>query len=227
MSSVTPAAVVVATPPNYTESTMIQTRAKPECLLFDLGGVLVEWDGIEPLVRLTHGRLTSEQARRFWLESEWVRRFETGRCDSADFAAGAVRELGVDLEPADFLDAFRSWDKGPLPGSFELLEALRPHFTLACLSNNNPLHWSASRLQKLVACFHRSYASFEIGLIKPDAAVYEWVISDLQLKPGAILFFDDNPECVTAARSLGMRACLAQGPATVREALAELGVEVG
>ncbi len=227
MSSITPAAVVVATPPVYTESTMIQTRTKPECLLFDLGGVLVEWDGIEPLVRLTRGRLTPEDARRFWLESEWVCRFETGRCDSADFAAGAVRELGVDLPPAAFLEAFRSWDKGPLPGSFELLGALRPHFTLACLSNNNPLHWSVSRLQELVACFHRSYMSFEIGLMKPDHAAYEWVISDLELNPGAILFFDDNPECVTAAQNLGIRACLAQGPAMVRKSLAELGIEIG
>jgi HAD superfamily hydrolase (TIGR01509 family) len=197
---------------------------KPECLLFDLGGVLVEWNGVEPLVALTRGRLTSEDARRFWLESDWVRRFETGLCDSAEFAAGAVRELGVDLSATAFLEAFRSWDKGPLPGSFELLNALRPHFTLACLSNNNALHWNAGRLQELLACFHRAYASFEIGLMKPDRAAYEWVVADLGLNPGAILFFDDNPECVTAARSAGLQACLAKGPALVQKALEEQGL---
>jgi putative hydrolase of the HAD superfamily len=200
---------------------------KPQCLLFDLGGVLVEWDGIEPLVALTRGRLAPEQARRFWLESEWVRRFETGRCDSSEFGAGAVRELGVDLSPADFLESFVSWDKGPLPGSLELLRALKPHFTVACLSNNNPLHWNLGRLQELVALFHRAYASFEIGLMKPDPAAYEWVTADLGLRPAAILFFDDNPECVDAAQSAGMRARLAKGPAMVRQALGELGIEVG
>jgi len=205
---------------------MTQSNSQPECLLFDLGGVLVEWDGVEPLVQLTGGRLNSEQSRRFWLESQWVHRFETGRCDSAAFAAGAVRELGIDLRPEDFLEAFRSWDRGPLPGSFELLDALRPHFTLACLSNNNALHWGVSRLQKLVACFHRSYASFEIGLMKPDRAAYEWVMSDLQLDAGAILFFDDNPECITGARDVGMRACLAKGPTMVRKCLADLGIDV-
>ncbi|RPJ57001.1 MAG: HAD family phosphatase [Acidobacteria bacterium] len=206
---------------------MTKRNPKPECLLFDLGGVLVEWDGIEPLVALTGGRLTPEQARRFWLESDWVRRFEMGRCNSSEFATGAVRELGVDLSPPAFLEAFRSWDKGPLPGSFELLDALRPHFTLACLSNNNPLHWGESRLQELVARFHRSYASFEIGLMKPDPAAYEWVIADLELEPSAVLFFDDNPECVNAAQAAGMRSCLAKGPAMVRQALGELGIEVG
>ncbi|MFB3902166.1 MAG: HAD family hydrolase [Acidobacteriota bacterium] len=205
---------------------MSQTSARPECLLFDLGGVLVEWDGIEPLIALTRGRFTAEQARRFWLESEWVRRFETGRCDPADFAAGVVRELGVDLAPEAFLEAFRSWDRGPLPGSFELLDALRPHFMLACLSNNNPVHWRASGLQGLVARFHRSYASFEIGLMKPDRSAYQWVIRDLQLDPAAVLFFDDNPECVTAALDAGLRACLAKGPAMVRQALAEQGIKL-
>lgn len=205
---------------------MIQTSVKPQCLLFDLGGVLVEWDGIEPLVQLTHGRLTPERARLFWLESEWVRRFEAGRCDAPEFGAGTVKELGIDLSPDAFLEAFRSWDRGPLPGSFELLHALRPHFTLACLSNNNPIHWSAPGLQELVACFHRAYASFEVGLMKPDRSAYEWVISDLQIDPGSILFFDDNAECVAAARETGIRASLAKGPAMVRATLAEHGIAV-
>jgi len=178
------------------------------------------------LIALTEGRLTAEEARRFWLESDWVRRFETGRCSALEFGAGIVRELQVDLEPAAFLDEFVSWDRGPLPGSFELLGELRQHFILACLSNNNALHWNIPRLQKLTACFHRRYASFEIGLIKPDRAAYEWVISDLGLEPGAIVFFDDNPECVVAAERVGIRGFVVKGPAMVREKLGGLGVEI-
>lgn len=203
---------------------MTKPGSVPACLLFDLGGVLVEWDGIEPLVALTRGRLSLEDARRFWLESEWVRRFEMGRCDSADFAAGALKELGVDLSPGDFLESFRSWDRGPFPDSLALIDALRPTFFLACLSNNNPLHWHDSKLQNLLSRFDRSYASFEIGLMKPDPAAYEWVIADLQLDPGAILFFDDNPECVAGAESVGIRARLAKGPAMVQEALEQFGI---
>jgi HAD superfamily hydrolase (TIGR01509 family) len=205
---------------------MAGSPPKPACLLFDLGGVLVQWDGIEPLVALTQGRLTHEDARRFWLNSRWVRRFETGHCNASEFGEGAVRELGIDLSPGDFLEAFESWDRGPLPGAVELLDALRPDFTLACLSNNNPIHWNAERLQRLVRRFERCYASFEIGLMKPDRAAYEWVISDLQLDPGAILFFDDNPECIVGAEAVGMLARLAKGPAMVRTYLAEFGVRV-
>jgi len=204
----------------------MSNKAKPECLLFDLGGVLVHWDGVEPLIALTGGRLDREQARLFWLNSEWIRPLETGQCSPEEFARGAVRELNIELSPGEFLEAFRSWDRGPLPGSADLLQALRPQFTLACLSNNNELHWRQRPLRELVRWFHHCYASFEIGLMKPDPAAYQYVISALSLPPDSILFFDDNPECVTAALAVGMRAIVAKGPAMVREKLDDLGVHV-
>ena len=73
-------------------------------ILFDLGGVLVEWDGIEPLKKLSGGRLTTEMARRFWLESPWVNKFETGRCRPHEFAVGVIEELGFLLSPMSFLN---------------------------------------------------------------------------------------------------------------------------
>jgi glucose-1-phosphatase len=197
---------------------------KPDCILFDLGGVLVEWDGVVPLIEVTGGRLTPEQARLFWFESESVRCFETGRCTADEFARAAVKELGITLAPAVFLREFVSWDRGPLPGALDLLISLQPHFALACLSNNNPLHWNARKLQELAACFHRRYVSFEIGLMKPDPAAYQYVLADLEVEPAAILFFDDNPECVDAARCLGISAYVVKGPAAVQERLAQLGI---
>ncbi|MCK4804567.1 MAG: HAD family phosphatase, partial [Spirochaetes bacterium] len=55
-------------------------------ILFDLGGVLVDWDGKGPLVELSGGKLNKEEARRFWLESILVREFETGRLAPDQFA---------------------------------------------------------------------------------------------------------------------------------------------
>src|ERR1035437_9618432 len=75
-----------------------------EVILFDLGGVLVHFDGITPLLALSGNRLEPEDARRFWLKSPSVRRFETGRCTPEEFALGAVAELGLALAPALFLE---------------------------------------------------------------------------------------------------------------------------
>ncbi len=195
-----------------------------QCLLFDFGGVLVDWEGVEPLVSLSGGRLTSEQARRFWLESVWVRRFETGRCTPLEFGAGVVDEIALGVTPAQFIKAFESWDKGPLPGAVELARSLGSRFRLMCLSNNNVLHWSRPALQELARCFERCYASFQTGLMKPDPEAFQLVIRESGTRPEGILFLDDTPECVDAARRAGMQARQVRGVEMVRATLAEMGL---
>ena len=178
-----------------------------QVILFDLGGVLVEFDGIEPLIALTNGRLNKDTARRFWLESPWVRRFEIGACPPLAFASGVVDELKLSMSPDALLAEFLSWEKGPYPGALNLLETLRPHFTLACLSNNNILHWNYLRDQLGFGNpFHVSYLSQELGLMKPDSAVFQAVLEDLAVPGSRILFLDDNPECVEAALRSGIDA---------------------
>ena len=196
---------------------------KPKVLLFDLGGVLVDWAGIDPLLALTAGRLSPEQARKFWLESAAVRDFERGRCGAEEFARATVADLRLTCAPAEFLVQFESWDRGPFPGAVELLAELAPQYYLACLSNNNELHWRRLRqCPGFLDRFQQRFVSFEIGKIKPDPDVFEYVLARLDAPPASVLFFDDNPECVEAARRLGLRARHVQGVAAVRAALRAL-----
>jgi len=194
-------------------------------ILFDLGGVLVDFDGITPVLALSAGRLGREEARRFWLVSPSVRRFETGHCTPDEFARGAVAELGLEVGPDFFLREFLTWDRGPLEGALELLDRLRPRFLLACLSNNNELHWRRLRDQMgLGGKFHRCYLSHELGLVKPDREVFDYVVRDLAMSPGRILFLDDNPECVQAAAAVGLTARKAHGLGEVRAVLASMNL---
>jgi HAD superfamily hydrolase (TIGR01509 family) len=194
-----------------------------EVILFDLGGVLVHFDGITPLLALSGNRLEPEDARRFWLASPAVRRFETGRCTPEEFALGAVAELGLAMAPALFLEQFLTWDRGPMDQALSLLDSLRPHFLLACLSNNNELHWHRLRTETcLAAKFHRCYLSHEIGLMKPDREAFDYVVRDLGIRSAHILFFDDNPECVETARRLGFGAHQARGVREVQAVLSSL-----
>jgi len=192
----------------------------PGLLLFDLGGVLIDWDGILPLLELTEGRISAEQARRFWLESEYVRMFECGRCTPAEFASGVIRELELDLEPERFIEAFIGWDRGPLPGVGELLESLRGRIPMACLSNNNPLHWTRKRFNRgWNRYFEYQFISYEIGLVKPDREIFEYVLSHVPFHSAEIAYFDDNPECVEVAKQCGMAAFQATGVEELRSIL--------
>lgn len=200
-----------------------------DVLLFDLGGVLVHWTGIEPLIALSARPLTPEDARRFWLESPAVRAFETGRIAPRDFATAAIAELDLRATPERFLEEFLDWDRGPFPDALALLDALRERGAprLACLSNNNELHWEKIRDRYgFGPRFEHAYLSQEIGHVKPDPGSYLHVIQDLGCPPERIVFFDDNPECIVGAEAVGLRAYQVVGVTGVRRKLSELGIEV-
>ena len=92
-----------------------------EVLLFDLGGVLVTWKGVEGLRDFSDGRMTLEEARLFWLNSKWVRKFERGQCNVPEFVAGFVDELDFPVTDDQIREAFLTWDRGPMPGALDLL----------------------------------------------------------------------------------------------------------
>ncbi len=161
--------------------------------------------------------LTSHRTRIFSLQA-------AGRCTPLEFGAGVVGELALSVSPAQFIAAFESWDKGPLPGAVELVRSLGSQFRLMCLSNNNLLHWSRPALQQLAGCFERCYASFQTGLMKPDPEAFQLVIRESGIAPESILFFDDSPECADAARRTGMQAREVKGVGMVRATLAEMGL---
>jgi putative hydrolase of the HAD superfamily len=194
-------------------------------ILFDLGGVLVRWDGVMELVKLADGKLTREQSRGYFLESEWMKLFETGSCTPKEFADGVVAELNLPLRSDEFLHTFISWDHGFQPGAIELLDTLKPHFLLACLSNNNTLHWSRlCKRYNLTDKFHRLYPSHETGLVKPSREAFEYVLKDIGGVPEEYLFFDDNRECVEKAQYIGFKACQVLGVEEVKRTLKELNV---
>jgi len=199
---------------------MTRRSKPPRVVLFDLGGVLVEFDGTRPLVEMTAGRLDLEDARKFWIQSPAVRRFETGRFSPSEFAEEAVKELGLSMDAQVFLEAFISWEKELLPGALDLLGEIRPRFVTACLSNNNPLHWDLLRDRfGMDQKFDRCFLSHEIGLIKPDPEFFRYVLSTLGVEAEEALFLDDNPEHVQAAAGLGIEAIRVEGVSGAREAL--------
>lgn len=197
--------------------------ASIQCVLFDLGGVLIELDG--PPVSPLASRLSEAEIWQQWLESTAVREYESGRCDHYAFAAALIGEMQLELTEVEFIEQFQRWPKGVYAGAEELLESLKPTVHLACLSNTNALHWQRfdqdSRLPRL---FDTVLASFKTGRMKPDAATYHHAVEVLGFEAADILFLDDNEANVTAARKIGLQAELTRGPTHAQQHLKHHGL---
>ncbi|MGI9352735.1 MAG: HAD family hydrolase [Rhizobiaceae bacterium] len=191
-------------------------------ILFDLGGVLIDFQGLSDIGNYIPETLNADQIRAKWVSSPSLVAFEHGQITMAEFTPRFVEEWNLSLPPEEFGDLFSGWIKGPLPGMETLLKDLRPHFTLACLSNTNAEHWDGmiSRCG-LGELLDAQFASHLIGKMKPQKECFEYVCDAMALNPEQILFFDDGMENVDGAREAGLHAFQAKGPIEVRNILGE------
>lgn len=197
-----------------------------DVLLFDLGGVLMDFAGFDELAQFMPGAPGRSEIRDRWIRCEAVRRFERGEIPRDQFATSVIEELEIDLSPSYFLRSFVEWAREPSPEAISLLMALRNDFRIAALSNANELHTPLhrKRFEDVIDTF---YFSDEIGAVKPDRAIFEYVIRDLDVPPERIAFFDDTPVNVEAARDAGTKAYTVDGLVELQDRLRHLGLLKG
>jgi glucose-1-phosphatase len=194
-------------------------------ILFDIGGVLVELDGVPSVAAMMGIPEDHEAIHALWMASPAVIAHETGAIGEAEFATGVVADLKLRTTPESFLREFRSWPKGPRLGALELLDEIpRGLYAVAALSNTSAAHWETIGAMGVADRFDHLYLSHEIGHLKPSAAAYLTALQGMGLLPSEVLFLDDGPRNVEAAQALGMTACLARGPEEARAALTRYGV---
>ncbi|HEX3461681.1 MAG TPA: HAD-IA family hydrolase [Acidimicrobiales bacterium] len=195
-----------------------------EMVVFDLGGVLLQMQGVPALRRLAD--ISSDDALwNRWLTCGWVRRFESGACSADSFAQGVVDDWQLPISPTEFLEEFRSWPTGPLPGAESLVAETMARVPVACFSNTNSLHWNDHlREWPLVRLFEAQFLSFQIGSLKPDRQAFEYLARAISPSPDRVLFLDDNRVNVDGALAAGFAAVRVSGVDEARVALVAAGV---
>jgi len=134
---------------------------------------------------------------------------QTGVVDRYWGAIGTA--LGLSAEQlavmrADFWDAYCGTLNEPL---YDFLAGLRGTIGLAILSNSGDgAREEEERRFRFSAVFDPICYSHEIGVNKPDAEAFRITLDRLQATPAEVLFIDDVPENVAAARALGIGAHL-------------------
>jgi glucose-1-phosphatase len=193
-----------------------------EVMLFDLGGVLVDYVGFTEVGALLSEAVTPEELQERW-RACGAEGFETGDITPAEFAAALGGVLGFNVPDEEFLARFESWSLGFMPGAIELLAELRPHYRLAALSNSNELHWRRNASVGVPQEFELALSSHELHLRKPDRAIYEEALRRLNVPAASVVFFDDLQMNVDAALEVGMQAHRVVGVDGVRACMLENG----
>jgi FMN phosphatase YigB (HAD superfamily) len=192
--------------------------------IFDLGGVLVRHDNEVLYDRLAACCADAVEARpkvEAWLCDE---RIGTGRLEIHTLYRHLRNSLGLRASYPYFLDLWSSHFSEE-PGMEAVVERLARHHRMVLFSNTNAPHIEHIRATyPVVARFHATYLSYEIGLVKPHAGSFLHVMELERRKPGDCIFIDDRPDNTGAARALGMHTVTFTGPDDLAVALERYGV---
>jgi putative hydrolase of the HAD superfamily len=92
-------------------------------------------------------------------------------------------------------------------------------YRIAILTNNVREWGEAWRASIPIDIFDEVVDSCEVGLRKPDAAIFELTCQRLGVAPEAAVFLDDSPGHVAAARRLGLHGIVVSDPVAALEEL--------
>lgn len=177
-------------------------------VVFDIGGVLIDWDPRYLYRKLLGDEAAVERLLTEVCTPEWNREQDRGRP-----WAVAVAELSARFpEQAELIAAYHArWDEmvaGPVAGTADLLADLRDR-GVACYALTNFSVEMFDRVRRrfgFLGWFDGAVVSGAEGLVKPDPAIYRVLLDRYRLDPATTLYVDDLVANVTAARDLGMRA---------------------
>ena len=201
---------------------MLRLYSTPGAIVFDFGGVLVDWNPRHLYRKLFHG--DDAAMENFLTEvgfNEWNLQQDLGR----DFAT-AVGELAARFPHHERL--IRAYDErweesiaGPIQASVDLLAPLkRAGHELHGLSNWSSEKFAVARAKyRFFDLFETILISGDVRLAKPDPRIFEILLQRIGKSAKECLFIDDSGKNVVAARAQGFDTIHFKLPARLRQEL--------
>lgn len=181
-----------------------------DAVVFDYGRVLSQSPTLPELQEFAALAGVSEPPF-FELYSNTRDQYDSGLIDCRQHWQCFARAAGISLS-ADQVQHIVEFENSlwlrANPGTLKLAHDIRTHGVRTAILSNMP-HDLLSELRKNFGWLHDFEVqvwSCEHGIIKPDPAIYELCLRQLNCQPQRVLFFDDRPRNVKAAQASGMEA---------------------
>ncbi|MDW1500809.1 HAD family phosphatase [Vibrio sp. YT-19(2023)] len=177
-------------------------------VIFDVGNVLVRWSPVE-IVRLTFGgSVESEKMAQMLFSSQIWKDLNKGTISEREAKQRYQREHQVTTEEMDRFFYYVKHTQILLYGSIELLKRVKSagYGVYALTDNINEIVEHLRTTYEFWPLFDGAIISSEVQLLKPQAEIYQTLLSKYQLNPEETVFLDDMPYNVEGARAVGMAA---------------------
>jgi len=181
----------------------------PANVVFDVGNVLLSWDPHAILrEHLPAGADHGAFLRNVFLHDDWVE-LDRGTLDEEEAILNFVARTGAPTDLVRRLVHASKTNLTPMPESLALLSELKRGGAtkLYVLSNMSHATWEFLQPRHdFWKSFDGLAISAQLGMVKPDLAIYRHFLSTFALDPRQTVFFDDRADNVAGARAAQIRA---------------------
>ncbi len=206
---------------------MSNRSVKPDAFLFDLAGVLLEWNPLP----LYLGLYDHDQDKVNYFFNTILTDNVQCRISKGQPLTQAVEELCADFP--GHVSQIQAWKErwhemilGEIEGAVHILQTLQEKGGKTYLLGN----WSreeyglAEQRYDFLRTIDDTLVSGDVGIMKPDAAIFEIAVEKCWLRSEKTLFIDDKAENVNAALALGFQGIVFKDAEQLQTELMTLGV---
>jgi putative hydrolase of the HAD superfamily len=196
-----------------------------DAVVFDLGNVLISVNEQRSLERFAARTGKSPAAiQAYFYTTPHATELSLGKITKRQFYRTVSRDLGFD---GDYDELALIWSDifDPIPEMIKLAQSLAMRRPRLILSNTNVIH-ADFFLERYpwINEFDAVILSHEVGLLKPDAAIYRLAVQRAGLPAERVLFIDDLSANVHGAQAAGLQAIQHVSTEQTRAELTKLGV---
>jgi 2-haloacid dehalogenase len=195
-----------------------------DAVVFDLGGVLLDWDPRYLYRKLFAGEAEMEAFLRDVCTMQWHAAHDRG----VPLAESCAALASAHPQQAELIRAWGTRSEemiaGQIDGTVEILDELLAR-GVRCYALTNmeretyPLRWQRYPFMRR---FAGTVVSSHEGVAKPDPEIFRRLLARFDLKPARTVMVDDSAANVDVAAELGMEAVRFRSPAALRAVLTEL-----
>lgn len=176
--------------------------------IFDLVDVIIDIDFNRVLgVWSDYSHVPLAELQHRFVMNEIFFRHERGEITDQQFACEFCEEMALPLNYQQFSEGWLAIFAGLRQEVIDIMQQLRDNgHRVVVLSNTNNLHtlyWQ-QHYPQVSAAADALYLSQQMGLRKPDPAIYHQLLVSESTAAGNVVFFDDARQNIQAARQLGI-----------------------
>jgi 2-haloacid dehalogenase len=195
-------------------------------VVFDLGGVLIDWDPRHLYRQLFSDPQEMEVFLRDVVSPDWNAQQDSGRTWAEATAELLAKHPDQEEMIRVYTDRWADMLAGPIAGTLGILGEVRDRgLRIYALTNWSAETFPRARLMfPFLAWFEGIVVSGEERVMKPDPEIWHRLTERFAIDPTRAVYIDDMPRNAQVAAELGFHAIRFESPELLRTDLVELGV---